>query len=31
MKKNYLKLAKTSADIQIAELKKVKKFLTNLL
>ena len=24
-KKNYLKLAKTSADIQIAELKKVKK------
>ena len=28
-KKNYLKLAKNSADIQIAELKKVKKIFNN--
>ena len=28
-KKNYLKLAKISADIQIAELKKVKKIFNN--
>ena len=27
-KKNYISLAKKSADIQIKELKKIKKFLT---
>ena len=29
MKKNYISLAKKSADIQINELKKVKKIFSN--